>query len=755
MELPVPMLPVGAWFLVQLVAAVSPGRASADQFVLPDPRVDPSWGRQPGQPIAPGTTRWAEEQLPNDVVGKARNAAYLAALRASPPTLDEAAAHHFYASVAAIPMRPDRPGFAPVLGAGEQAAVAGVLAAKAREAEPALAAELDARFAVLTAALERADAVTLPPAGAGAVTYCRWISAASGTRQSQLAVDLRRRCIADRDRFIGVLVLRLADLAVMPDLPSIDGAAPDAGKAPALGDLALPPAVLPGETLDPLPYAPLAEAFDTRLRARFEAARPRLETRLDQELARRAATDVVLPPTYDCTVLLGPYAGPLSRLPAAAGVAKALSRACLPEAERQVPITVERIRHEVLAGFDAELARVREAAPDASRIERTPEASCAMKLAPHFPAPVPHYDANAWPFAGLDAARSMALRQACVDAAAKVLRAVMDKHFALALADSTPDPDTLTGWEAHGWYAVPPGGTDWIGAQDDPFVTSSLRRKFQAEYDVAMGPRRKSAAARFATEIERGLAPVMTGGQPAASVACAGRGRPVSGLDALTGFKADPLAERRSLELLRSKPALSAYEAESLVTGTCRVQHDATAAILVGEAVTAAGVDPTFAGGERLAVPRHEDGRLLEVDPLALVRGAAADGIRVAFAPGGNFSNPSMSITPIAATSPQLDGTLREEMGDDGTKELVIRRLDPLPGLRTPEDTVTCLLTPVDQAAGEARANAFGAVAGAMLSYIPELHGSDVRDAMARGAAVEACRKAKAAFTGRAGAPVQ
>jgi len=98
-----------AWVLAYLIAAGLPGRASADPFVLSDPRLDPSWGGQPGQPIAASAPRKAESEseLPGDVVGKARNAAYLEALRGSRQTLDEAAACHFYASAGRTYVPPD------------------------------------------------------------------------------------------------------------------------------------------------------------------------------------------------------------------------------------------------------------------------------------------------------------------------------------------------------------------------------------------------------------------------------------------------------------------------------------------------------------------------------------------------------------------------------------------------------------------------------------------------------------------------
>lgn len=737
-----------AWVLAYLVAAGVPGRASADPFVLSDPRLDPSWGGQPGQPIAPSAPRKAEWELPGDVVGKARNAAYLEALRGSRQTLDEATAYHFYASAGRIYVPPDHAQFAAVIG-DAAVAEAGVLAAKIREAEPALMAELDARFAVLTAALERADAITLPSAGAGAVTYCRWIRLASGTQPSRLTEDLWRQCLVDRDRFINDLVRRLADVAVIPDLPATDAApGTEAGYSTLGSDLALSLGALPGETLAPMPYAPLAAAFGERLRARFQAARPRLEARLGEALARRAASDVLLPPTYECNGLLGPYAGPLARLPAAAEVADALSQACLPAAERQVPVAVERIRHDMLAGFDAELARVRDGVPDAARIERTPEASCAAKLAPHFPLPVPHYDANAWPFAGLDAAQSTALRQACVDAGTRVLRAVMDKHFERALLDSTPDADTLTGWEAHGWYVTPPGGTDWIEVRGNPFAMSSLRQKFQAEYDLKMAPRRAEAAQRFAAAIA-GLFKVDTGVEPpAAAILCTSRERAPAGatLTTLFNMRQDPVAERRELDALRAKPALGPSEAEALVVGTCRTLHAGTIAARVRLAEAAANIPGTFTVGEKLAVPSHPNGDWLPVDPATLVGEAAIDGIQVAFQTTGYFSKKEMSITPFGRASPRLDGKLIEVTQHDKTKLIGIDELQQMQGLDSPEDTIRCLLGSSESAHAEAKAQMLASIASAMWSYVPELHGIAVRDAMNQRVAANACDAAKTAF---------
>ena len=189
-----------AWIIAQLIAAVLPGKASAGAFVLSDPRVDSSWGRQSAQPIAPSSTDDADAGLPNDLTGQARAMAYVEALTASRVTLDEAARFHFYAQAygGAFDTRPDRPHVQLETGptAGAYAAAAGE---KTRAAEPILQAELDARFVALTAAMEQAGSIVLP-SPAAPVTYCRWIARTVHSPMPPLAAALWKNCMAGRDR---------------------------------------------------------------------------------------------------------------------------------------------------------------------------------------------------------------------------------------------------------------------------------------------------------------------------------------------------------------------------------------------------------------------------------------------------------------------------------------------------------------------------------------------------------------------------
>ena len=47
------------------------------------------------------------------------------------------------------------------------------------------------------------------------------------------------------------------------------------------------------------------------------------------------------------------------------------------------------------------MARLRANPSGEFHVERTPRQECASALAPHFPAPINHYDRHQWPFAGL------------------------------------------------------------------------------------------------------------------------------------------------------------------------------------------------------------------------------------------------------------------------------------------------------------------------------------------------------------------
>jgi hypothetical protein len=739
-----------AWVVAQLVAAMLSGNASAYPFVLSDPKVDPSWGRQSAQPIAPSSVLDADAELSSDLTGQARARAYVEALAASGVTLDEAARFHFYAPAyaAAFDTWPDRPHVQLETGpaAGAYAAAAGE---KARTAEPILQAELDARFVALTAAMEQAGSIVLPSPGAP-VTYCRWIARTVHSTMPPLAAALWNDCMADRDRFVDALVHRLADLVVIPDLSSI------ASTAPGYDGTHLSRAVLPGETLRPMPFEHLDAVFQARLRDRFEAARPRLEAQLTRSLAIRASSDVILPPAIECREVLGAYAGPLTLQPAAASVAGALDRACMDAVARWIPLALERIQHEVVAPLDRDFARLRANPSGEFHVVRTPRQECASALAPHFPAPVDHYDRDQWPFAGLDAAQSTGLRQACLAAAQRVTEAVADRRLAAAISTSQPEADTLKGWTAQGWFAVPPRSIPATAFPANSMALQPYDAVGQASYEAAMAPKRKAAAERFVAGIERAF-DVGSGVEPAAAAKACAKREVDSGDDAarsLFSTPFDPAAGRRGMDALRAKTALTAREAEDWVSLTCRVLHDDTIARRVELAVAASNASSAFPGSLDLVVPSHADGSPIGIDPTALVRAAAIDGIQVAYEEQssviarlwGGSSGKGMRITPFAATTPAITATLQDGRRPDGTAYLEVTAMEDLPGLHSPEETIGCLHSPSGRTAADLKANRLLGVASAIFSYVPEEGGRIVADTIRKETDLAACDAAKKAF---------
>ncbi len=747
--------------LAACLLASAPARATT--FVLADPGIAEAWGHRPGQPIAPSSMADANDALPKDLTGQARAQAYVEALSASAVTLDEAAKFHFYAPAAALNIvrRPDQPALA--LGSGPPAvAYATAIESKARVAGPILETEIDARFAALAAAVERADSISLP-SPMSPVTYCRWIGLTVTQQMPAFASTMWRRCMADRNRFVDLVVRRLADLAIVPDLPRGGAQQSSTSASPDADDQQLSRGILPGETLLPLPFDRLDATFQARVKARFEAARPRLEAELRNALAIRASSDVILPPPIECRDVLGPYAGPLAMRPAASPTAGALSRSCMDAVTRWIPSALERIRHEVVARLDGDLARLRANPAGEFHVVRTPQQECASALAPHFPGPVDHYDRDQWPFAGLDAEQSDGLRNACLAAAQRVAVAVADRQLASAVSASQPDTDTLEGWTARGWFAVPPRSTAGTSFPTNPMAMQPYDPAGQASFEAAMAPKRKAAAERFVTEIE-GAFDVGSGVEPpAAARECAKReGDP--GDDALRSLLRtpfDPAAGHRSMDALRAKPALNAREAGDWVSLTCRVLHEDTITRRIALAVAASNVSSTFPDGLELVVPSHADGSLIAIDPMALVRAAATDGIQVTYEQQGSAlarlwgggAGKGIRVAPFAATSPTITGTLQDGHRPDGTKYLMVSAMEDLPGLHSPEATIGCLYSPSGRTGADLKANRLLGVASAMFSYFPEEGGHAVADSFRRQADLGACDAAKKAFLGGGAAP--
>ena len=325
--------------------------------------------------------------------------------------------------------------------------------------------------------------------------------------------------------------------------------------------------------------------------------------------------------------------------------------------------------------------------------------------------------------------------------------AAMARHVADALA---AEPGTLDEWEQARWSPGIDADPDWIDRRD-PLLWRQVTAAYRQAYEAGIGPKRAAAARRFADVIAAMFA-VGTGIEPpAASFLCARRKRnPADGvLNSLFGGQPDPEAERRKLGAIRAKPAVGPGEAAALVDGTCHILHDDTVAVRVALADEAAGAQGTFGADDELAVPSHADGRLVAIDPTGLVEAAATDGIQVTYRPGGS-SGAAIGITPFGRGSPRLMGRLGKVANADGTTTLVIAPLENLPGLKSPEETVSCLATPLEQARAEAKAKQIGGVGVAMFGGYPEDGGRAVADSFRLTAALDRCEAAKSAFLGQA-----
>jgi hypothetical protein len=397
-------------------------------------------------------------------------------------------------------------------------------------------------------------------------------------------------------------------------------------------------------------------------------------------------------------------------------------------------------RDAVVGPFDAMATAAAHGDVATARVRQDPEKGCRKAVQPYRPSGAD------LPAASLDEAQFKQLEIECVASARRANSAVFSRHVAQALA---VDPGSLDQWEAEQWS---PGFTrtlDWIES-DDQSLTNQIRTEFQQAYEAAMGPRRKAAARHWADAIAATFAVSSGIEPPAALYLCASRKRNPANvtLGALFGMPSDPTAEQRNLDALQAKPAWSPQEAEAWITGTCRTMHDDTIAARVGLATAAANLPGTFGSGGKLGVPSHEDDRLNEIDPTALVQAAAIDGIQVSFRSSGLFSGPTMWITPFRRSSPRLDGKLEAVKHRDGMEALAIIGLQTLPGLDTPEDTIACLDTPLEQAFANVKARRLGGLAAAMFSDVPEEGGRAVANSFQTGAALEACNAAKTAFAG-------
>lgn len=397
-------------------------------------------------------------------------------------------------------------------------------------------------------------------------------------------------------------------------------------------------------------------------------------------------------------------------------------------------------RNTIVGPFDAMAGRAARG-DAAARIRETPEKACRGAVQPYRPDPT-------GPSArSLDDAQVEQLEADCVASARRANSAVIGWHVAQAL---TVDPGSLDQWEAVRWSPGFVRSFDWVDS-DDPALVGQVTAEFERVYEAGLGPKRKAAARHWADAIAATFAVSSGIEPPAAAHLCSDRKRTPAGmtLGALFGMPSDPTAEQRSLAALQAKTAWSPQDAEAWITGTCRTMHDDTIEARIGLATAAAHVPDTFGSSGKLGVPSHEDDRLNEIDPAALVQAAAIDGVQVGFRSSGLFSGPTMWITPFDRGSPRLNGKLEAIRHRDGTTALAITKLETLPGLDAPEDTIACLGTPLEQAVADVKAKRLGGLAAAMFSDEPGEGGRAMANSYRTGAALEACNTAKATFAGK------
>ncbi len=746
---------LGGWLLGAPVPAV------AADYVLTNPGVESSWGGGPEGPVAPNSQRDAGRDISGPIAARR----YEADMLAAKPGLDEAASFHWfeltplYLSMHGVTPAPDI--------AGPQAQRA--LRDKQDEVRGALIAELDTRFARLTDALEKADAIVLPvgdQAGtSGPVPYCSWIADRAQYAFTPLGKDLLARCLEDRDVLIGRLALRLATLALVPDLPSGAASPPTASAGRITSDaaanalaglrdsgavlpstrLSFSQAILPADRRWPLDYASLFKLYERALRTRFEAKRDQLSARLQQALQVVDASDTILPAEGACRAILGPYAGSLAQDAASAPVAEMLRNTCSGTISEHNAASLSRIRAAVVAGFDAMAAEASRDATGTTRVVHTPEAACQVALQPYFPSQVlgPKVGGS---LAGLTQAQVTNLKDACIAAAGRLNAAVVRRHVADALAQTDGDAGTLAAWEAAFWSPGATGRLDWIGGEDLATVGATMTA-FRAAYEAGMAPRRAAAARRWAGEIEKAFAVDIGEEPPEAVKLCATHYRGTSDdiMQSWFGVQPSEVAVARAMDVIRAEPAISAQEAQYWIAGLCRSLHERTIARRVSMATERAGIPAMFKEGEDLAVPSPE-GRLQFFDPTRLVRAAAVDGLQIAFVEADYGNDAQMRVTPLGKLAPALEGALQTTTRGDDAAVMKLVRLTSLRGMDGSLATVECVGTPVQEAYRQGRAEMLRGYALALFDDLPvagSLVANDARRAMFD---VMACDAAKTAF---------
>ena len=316
----------------------------------------------------------------------------------------------------------------------------------------------------------------------------------------------------------------------------------------------------------------------------------------------------------------------------------------------------------------------------------------------------------------------------------------MRRHVAEAVPK---EPDTLDAWEAADWSPGLERNPTWM-APGQFGLPAQQSMAYQRAYEATFASRRAAAVRRFSATIAA-LFTVDKGMVPAeAAKVCQRRtaAAPVA-LGNLFGAPPDPRRERERWEAVRAKPAMTGLDAQEVIWGTCRLQLQATVTSRITLAEGAAKVSGVFAATDQLAVPAHADGQLIEFDPAALVRTAAADNIQVSFGQGGFFDRtPTMVVTPFGRSAPKLEGKILRRANPDGTNSYVVTGLGNLPGARTPEATVGCLAVSSEEFGRQAHSAVLGSGLGILFGGGGRSLGTTMREVEN----YQGCADAKTAF---------
>ncbi len=676
------------WFAllpVLLACFVVPANASAADFdpaaVIPGV----TWGDASSpNPVRPREIRPTDLDFRRDLRDGAWSQAYQDELIAAPLSLDAAIRLRFFAPSNSVGNGVNAALFSP---AAQQAR-----ADKRAQALPILLAELDARFNTLTAALDKADRVVLPPRQ---VYYCAWITNAQTSLPiPDLASKLAQRCVQDRTAFLSAMAARLADQQPRADLPLTDPLQPPGGATDSQppADAARALAMLyPADQDANASIAPMEAAFSARLRQRFDAAGDRMERSLDEAVARYAASETITAPDRECFGLLGPYAR-VWPSDERFDLSKRLVTAC----RRAVQATLEPRLQRLIAGVHQTIMEQ----PIATAAVQQSWPACFAMWRPYFNAPSGD-TLNPLEF-GLSQDQMHELANSCPADLDSRNQVIFQQHLATVVARVRAYPLTRSGLELGHWFELTDADLAWAPKPQNPFDGGQAAfhdkavKAFSAEFETVAAPLRHAATAAGLQEIDAAFA----GDSVSAPRGIALCEPYVSPYDT-----AQPLA-----------PSFAADSPRSQFVQACANHMQAISAARLQKALAEAELRSL--DGLALAV-KDDDGNLVPENPETLVKAAATDGVQIV------FTSTSIVIRSFNPGRPTLKGALVKAKRPNDVQVMRVDDLAMFPGFNGPLETVSCLATPRED--GQLHGLSQGLAGMALLSFSDGAAGAGYR----------------------------